>query len=246
MYEATLSQVHTLSSLAAASPSPSNIDPEVRARVFWYAHVHEGMTTGLRGGRLVFDEDDLDTFQAPLCTVPRSIVRPPAVHSSLPSPISPTFPDHPSSSSAGPYPSSQQHPLHPGHSRMTTSVSLQHPADTYHQHEVSHHFDTTFAHNYEHGSSSHPRPNPLSTQLFALPLRLDVICRQVHALLTSSKARKQTVAVDCLALQGIWAGLDHCWEEFEQLRKSGSSGVGNGDVERFAGSWQVRSLSSIR
>jgi hypothetical protein len=60
MYEATLSQVHALCSLAAASPGPSSSmhaypadDTIVRACIFWYAHVQEGITTGLRGGRLV-------------------------------------------------------------------------------------------------------------------------------------------------------------------------------------------------
>jgi hypothetical protein len=57
MYEATMSQVYTLCSLASVSTVNSgegaHVDALVRARIFWYAHVHEGITTGLRGGRLL-------------------------------------------------------------------------------------------------------------------------------------------------------------------------------------------------
>ncbi|KAK0197559.1 hypothetical protein F5146DRAFT_1015875 [Armillaria mellea] len=70
MHEATLLQAH---SLCALSPSPSTStishtsdDAIVRARIFWYAHLQEGITTGMRGGRLILTEDDLDTFQSTL------------------------------------------------------------------------------------------------------------------------------------------------------------------------------------
>ncbi|KAF8308774.1 hypothetical protein DL93DRAFT_2086567 [Clavulina sp. PMI_390] len=36
----------------------------VVARIFWYAYVHEGITSGLRGGKLIFDNDDLHVFEA--------------------------------------------------------------------------------------------------------------------------------------------------------------------------------------
>jgi hypothetical protein len=56
MYEATLSQIYTLCSLAptssVASGQGDQIDALVRARIFWYAHIHEGVTSGLRGGRV--------------------------------------------------------------------------------------------------------------------------------------------------------------------------------------------------
>lgn len=56
MYEATLSQIYSLCSLASPSSINSGQGPYcdalVRARVFWYSYVHEGVRTGLRGGRL--------------------------------------------------------------------------------------------------------------------------------------------------------------------------------------------------
>ena len=57
MYEAAVNQVYTLCSLANVTTINSGqgeyIDAAVRARIFWYAHIHEGITTGLRGGRLL-------------------------------------------------------------------------------------------------------------------------------------------------------------------------------------------------
>ena len=54
MYEATLSQVHNLCTLAPIMTSGHGefIDALVRARVFWYAHILDGVTSGLRGGRI--------------------------------------------------------------------------------------------------------------------------------------------------------------------------------------------------
>lgn len=70
MYEAAINQVYTLCSLASVTSVNSGqgeyVDAVVRARIFWYAHVHEGVTTGLRGGRLLLAEDDLSAFQATL------------------------------------------------------------------------------------------------------------------------------------------------------------------------------------
>ncbi|EIN07736.1 hypothetical protein PUNSTDRAFT_126687 [Punctularia strigosozonata HHB-11173 SS5] len=70
MYEATLSQIYTLCSLAPISSVSSGqgdqIDALVRARIFWYAHIHEGVTSGLRGGRVTLTEDDLISFQQTL------------------------------------------------------------------------------------------------------------------------------------------------------------------------------------
>ena len=45
----------------------SNFIP--RARVFWYAYVHESISNALRGRRLMMDEDDLDGFQQTLPTL---------------------------------------------------------------------------------------------------------------------------------------------------------------------------------
>ena len=56
MYEAALSQVYNLCSLESANTVNSGqgefIDALVRARVFWYAHIIDGVTSGLRGGRI--------------------------------------------------------------------------------------------------------------------------------------------------------------------------------------------------
>jgi hypothetical protein len=57
MYEAIVSQVYTLCSLASVSSVGSGqgqaVDILVRARLFWYSHIVEGVTSGLRGGRLL-------------------------------------------------------------------------------------------------------------------------------------------------------------------------------------------------
>ncbi|KAJ7261330.1 hypothetical protein B0H12DRAFT_1013547 [Mycena haematopus] len=67
MYEATLSQAASCASPAAppwmhSFPHASD-DTIIRARILWYAHMHEGMTTGMRGGRFVLSDDDIDAFQ---------------------------------------------------------------------------------------------------------------------------------------------------------------------------------------
>ncbi|KAI5122045.1 hypothetical protein M0805_006030 [Coniferiporia weirii] len=73
MYEAAVNQVYTLCSLASVSSINSGqgdyVDAAVRARIFWYAHVHEGVTTGLRGGRLLLSDDDLAAFERTLLPV---------------------------------------------------------------------------------------------------------------------------------------------------------------------------------
>ncbi|RXK40132.1 hypothetical protein M231_02589 [Tremella mesenterica] len=79
MYESAVSQVHALCSFnalgydgqpSAASSANGGTDSRegrdyllVRVRVYWYAFVHEGITTGLKGGRLHLDGDDLETIQ---------------------------------------------------------------------------------------------------------------------------------------------------------------------------------------
>ncbi|KZT28498.1 hypothetical protein NEOLEDRAFT_851723 [Neolentinus lepideus HHB14362 ss-1] len=93
MYESTLSQIYTLCSLTSATSVHSGqgeyIDALVRARIFWYAYAHEGITTGLKGGRLYLSEDDLNAFQATLPPLPL----PP--HSPSSTPHSPTMPSPP-------------------------------------------------------------------------------------------------------------------------------------------------------
>ncbi|THH06755.1 hypothetical protein EW145_g3862, partial [Phellinidium pouzarii] len=70
MYEAAINQVYTLCSLASVTSINSGqgeyVDAAVRARIFWYAHVHEGVTTGLRGGRLLLTNEDLAAFETTL------------------------------------------------------------------------------------------------------------------------------------------------------------------------------------
>ncbi|GJE90864.1 GAL4 and fungal transcription factor domain-containing protein [Phanerochaete sordida] len=70
MYEATQSQVYNLCSIASTATINSGqgefIDALVRARVFWYAHILDGVTSGLRGGRLWLSDDDLATFESTL------------------------------------------------------------------------------------------------------------------------------------------------------------------------------------
>ncbi|KAG6832693.1 hypothetical protein H0H92_012265 [Tricholoma furcatifolium] len=75
MYEASLSQAQALCTLSGSlapptvpiTPFPDTTDDSVlRARIFWYAHMQEGFSTGMRGGRLVLDNDDFEAFQQTL------------------------------------------------------------------------------------------------------------------------------------------------------------------------------------
>ena len=66
IYEATLSQVQALCILSA-STSPGFEEAAIRARIFWYAYTHEGIATGIRGGRFVlYVHTSLDRYQFPL------------------------------------------------------------------------------------------------------------------------------------------------------------------------------------
>ncbi|TFK42735.1 hypothetical protein BDQ12DRAFT_623993 [Crucibulum laeve] len=72
IHEAALSQVQSLcatasSSIGSSSAFPNTVDDALaRARIFWYAHTQEGISTGTRGGRFVLDIEDLETFQRTL------------------------------------------------------------------------------------------------------------------------------------------------------------------------------------
>ncbi|KIJ17216.1 hypothetical protein PAXINDRAFT_167970 [Paxillus involutus ATCC 200175] len=123
-YEATLSQIYSLCSLASPSSINSGQGPYcdalVRARIFWYAHVHEGVTTGLRGGRLFMNDDDLVDFQGTLppqysASASHSTTSSPltSAHSS-PASSSPVTPDFPLSSLQDPR----------GHSRASLAYLL--------------------------------------------------------------------------------------------------------------------------
>lgn len=67
MHEATISQVFTLCSMASVSSvgtgQGKGVDLLVRSRIFWHAHVVEGITSGLRGGKLLLSDEDLNAFQ---------------------------------------------------------------------------------------------------------------------------------------------------------------------------------------
>jgi hypothetical protein len=52
MRETMMSQLYSLCSLSTPSKA-DHVDSPARARLFWYAYVHEGVYTALRGGRLV-------------------------------------------------------------------------------------------------------------------------------------------------------------------------------------------------
>ncbi|KAG6874282.1 hypothetical protein C0995_001507 [Termitomyces sp. Mi166 len=109
LYEVTLSQARALCTLSGSSASPpppitpfpeTTDDSVLRARIFWYAHMQEGFSTGMRGGRLVLDNDDYEAFQNTLpayafnsdnsaMTMPPSppeSVRPMSSHGLLPQP----------------------------------------------------------------------------------------------------------------------------------------------------------------
>ncbi|KAF9520147.1 hypothetical protein BS47DRAFT_846376 [Hydnum rufescens UP504] len=70
MYQSTISQIYNLCTHGTSLQHSGASDPDkmVVARVFWYAYVHEGITSGLRGRKLIFDDDDLRVFES---TLPR-------------------------------------------------------------------------------------------------------------------------------------------------------------------------------
>jgi hypothetical protein len=57
LLQAAHSQVYTLCSLERTAPISLNkdhlLDALIRARTFWYAYIEEGVTSGLKGGRMV-------------------------------------------------------------------------------------------------------------------------------------------------------------------------------------------------
>lgn len=104
MSEAALSQTQALCIVSAVLPDqlpPGNSDDAlVRAQIFWYAYIHESLTTALRGGRLVLQADDFDTFQK---TIPSNGIADPnfmLAHSSSFRPLSSHGTVHPKSQRA--------------------------------------------------------------------------------------------------------------------------------------------------
>ncbi|KAF7295332.1 Zn(2)-C6 fungal-type domain-containing protein [Mycena indigotica] len=95
MYEATLNQAAACALSGGASMSLHSFphasdDSIVRARILWYAYMHEGITTGMRGGRFILTEDDIQSFQSTIPTFGFNL----GTNSPLPSPVSPSFPPH--------------------------------------------------------------------------------------------------------------------------------------------------------
>lgn len=91
MYEATLSQAASCAlsggpSMTSYSSPHTSDDTIIRARILWYSHMHEGITTGMRGGRFVLTDDDIDAFQS---TLPAFGYNTKSPH---PSPASSSFP----------------------------------------------------------------------------------------------------------------------------------------------------------
>ena len=53
MHEATLSHIHALCNITPPNDQEDYLQALVRARIFWFGHVLDGVTSGLRGGRLL-------------------------------------------------------------------------------------------------------------------------------------------------------------------------------------------------
>nr|GAT59651.1 predicted protein [Mycena chlorophos] len=92
MYEATLNQAAACSLSGGASLSLNSFphasdDSIVRARILWYAYMHEGITTGMRGGRFILADDDIHSFQSTIPAFGFNL----GTSSPLPSPVSPSF-----------------------------------------------------------------------------------------------------------------------------------------------------------
>ncbi|KAF8636600.1 hypothetical protein AX17_003410 [Amanita inopinata Kibby_2008] len=70
MHEAALSQARALCGPLTAGPGTSSPLPPfaaegsiLRTRIYLYAHIQESTSTGIKGGHLVFHQDDLEAFQ---------------------------------------------------------------------------------------------------------------------------------------------------------------------------------------
>ncbi|EIW85412.1 hypothetical protein CONPUDRAFT_162612 [Coniophora puteana RWD-64-598 SS2] len=98
-------------------------------------------------------------------------------------------------------------------------------------------------------SMDHPRASlvfQITSHYFSHTLAVARICREIHVHLTGPRARRRCeggVPVDQEALTRLWDEIEQSWEEFEQLRRSASSNMGDlvrgEDVERFVSSWQI-------
>ncbi|KAF7441014.1 hypothetical protein PC9H_001363 [Pleurotus ostreatus] len=77
--------------------------------------------------------------------------------------------------------------------------------------------------------------------VFSLPLRLSSVCRDIHAVLTGAKAARCQLDIDAEGMRRIWDGLANCWDDFDTVRRQGTSNVTEDgvDLDRFASAWQI-------
>ncbi|KAJ7468057.1 hypothetical protein FB451DRAFT_1560569 [Mycena latifolia] len=90
LYQAALCTLSGEGSMSLYSSPHASDDTIIRARILWYSHIYEGITTGLRGGRFVLSDDDIDAFQTTLPAFGFDLGSNDS--SPYPSPVSPSFP----------------------------------------------------------------------------------------------------------------------------------------------------------
>lgn len=75
------------------------------------------------------------------------------------------------------------------------------------------------------------------------PLELAKICRNIHAILTGSKAARRAqehYLVDANGMREIWRDLDQCWQELDSMLCSVPEGEdAKFDVSQYVHGWQV-------
>lgn len=65
----------------------------------------------------------------------------------------------------------------------------------------------------------------------------------MHAVLTGPKASRRAEEhglVDAHGMREIWDDLDHCWQEFDAMRRRSTNEQSAFDVEQYTSAWQVR------
>ena len=75
-------------------------------------------------------------------------------------------------------------------------------------------------------------------KLLEIPIRISSACRQIHACLTGSKARRMDL-VDSAAINNVWNLLDRCWGELDQLCHWTIDIFETEEITRFMHGWQV-------
>lgn len=95
---------------------------------------------------------------------------------------------------------------------------------------------------------SHPSPRSYIRLIngSSMPLHLSDICRRIHMALTGIKAARRAEEhglIDAHGMHEIWRDLDHCWHEFEAIRRGNQ--LSDYDIvhkDQYASGWQVREL----